>query len=328
MSCFLRIALFASVVVTVVLVTPAPAVAQIGGDGVIYACVRLDRDKDEGKLVRLVVAGERCKRNETRIQWNVAGTAGTTGSPGATGATGPAGPQGVVGPAGPQGVLGLQGEPGVQGPQGSQGEPGLSASLALSVATREIVPVVGTEPEYADWFLPFTSLCPAAVVGLRASNEGDLGFIEVLQLGTMCGGALMPAFDGTIRMKSAEVGSSWVRAITGSDTEQSCPPGFVAVGLEGSFLGGSFQRLGEIKTRCRDVASPAQFVTTPPLRIANLPQNATPFSIQCGGDRIVTGVYGSTSGGPGPPSSGGGATADPFSGEPIPSILTLGLICQ
>ncbi len=59
--------------------------AQIPTNGVIYGCVRLDRDKDEGKLLRLVAADEACKKNETRIHWNVAGPQGS-------GNTGPAGP--------------------------------------------------------------------------------------------------------------------------------------------------------------------------------------------------------------------------------------------
>jgi hypothetical protein len=84
----------------------------ITSGGVIYACVRLDRDRDEGRLVRLVAAGERCRRHETRIHWNVEGPAGPEGAPGPVGPEGPAGPAGEIGPMGlegPSGVAALAG---------------------------------------------------------------------------------------------------------------------------------------------------------------------------------------------------------------------------
>ena len=62
------------------------AAAQIPSGNVIYACVRLDRDSDEGRLARLVAVDEKCDRGETRISWNVAGPQG------------PIGPQGVLDP--------------------------------------------------------------------------------------------------------------------------------------------------------------------------------------------------------------------------------------
>jgi hypothetical protein len=44
--------------------------AQIpSAGGVFYACVHLDRDSDEGRQLRLVAAGEPCRRNETRVHW-------------------------------------------------------------------------------------------------------------------------------------------------------------------------------------------------------------------------------------------------------------------
>src|ERR1700752_782768 len=53
---------------------------------VIFACVKSDglrdRDPDDGILVRLVAAQERCRRGEVKIHWNV---------------TGPQGPQGLQG---------------------------------------------------------------------------------------------------------------------------------------------------------------------------------------------------------------------------------------
>ena len=75
-------------------------------DGVIYACVRLDRDGDAGKLARLVAEDEACKRNELRVKWNVTGPKGAVGATGPAGATGPTGAMGPAGPAGPPGSQG------------------------------------------------------------------------------------------------------------------------------------------------------------------------------------------------------------------------------
>lgn len=82
------------------------ASAQIPTDNVIYACIHLDRDGDQGRLVRLVAADEPCRSREQRIQWNVVGPQGPQGPAGAPGVPGPPGaqgPQGARGPQGPQG---------------------------------------------------------------------------------------------------------------------------------------------------------------------------------------------------------------------------------
>lgn len=97
------------------------ATAQIpSASGVIHACVRMDRDASDGKLARLVAENEACRRNETRVRWNVEGPKGDQG---AQGAQGPAGPAGHAGPPGPQG------EPGAAGVQGPQGAPGQAGAL-------------------------------------------------------------------------------------------------------------------------------------------------------------------------------------------------------
>jgi Collagen triple helix repeat (20 copies) len=112
---------------------PAPADAQIPTNGVFHACLRVDGDDDSARLVRLVSATERCRRNEQRVTWNAqgpAGPAGPAGPQGPSGAQGPAGATGPQGPQGPQGVVGamgpqgLPGDPGAVGAQGPQGEAG------------------------------------------------------------------------------------------------------------------------------------------------------------------------------------------------------------
>lgn len=81
----------------------------------IHACVQ----RDSGQ-VRIVAAGEECRRTETALEWNSEGPAGPAGV-GAQGEIGPAGPQGEPGPAGPQGDAGAAGP---AGPQGETGAPG------------------------------------------------------------------------------------------------------------------------------------------------------------------------------------------------------------
>lgn len=127
-------------VVLVLLADVREASAQIPSNGVFYACVRLDKDGDDAKLVRLVAADEPCKGRETRVHWSVTGPQGPQGAPGpigpagargangAPGATGPQGAAGPQGPAGAQGVAGPQGVPGAQGPSGPAGTQGAAGA--------------------------------------------------------------------------------------------------------------------------------------------------------------------------------------------------------
>lgn len=102
----------------------------------ITACVKKNGN------VSLVGESEACKKNETRVSWNIEGPKGDRGATGpqgpkgdtgATGATGPAGPKGdtgatgatgPIGPAGPKGDPGATGATGPAGPAGPQGPPG------------------------------------------------------------------------------------------------------------------------------------------------------------------------------------------------------------
>jgi len=111
------------------------AAAQIPSGNVIYACIRLDRDKDEGRLARLVAMDEPCNRGETRIQWNVTGPQGLTGPQGAPGPAGPQGPQGVAGTQGLKGDTGAQGAIGPQGSTGATGATGLIGPQGSTGAT-------------------------------------------------------------------------------------------------------------------------------------------------------------------------------------------------
>jgi hypothetical protein len=102
--------------------------ARRPSNAVINACVK----KGSGQ-VRVVRPGAGCRKNESRLSWNVQGPAGPRGAAGATGAAGetgpagPTGPAGAAGPAGPAGPAGAKGDPGARGatgPAGPQGPPG------------------------------------------------------------------------------------------------------------------------------------------------------------------------------------------------------------
>ena len=123
----------------------APAQAQIpSAAGVYTACVRFDRDGDEGKLVRVIdPTRETCRRNEALVTWNAkgqkgdtgpagpagpAGAPGVTGAPGATGPKGDTGAAGAPGPAGPKGDAGALGAQGPVGPAGAKGDAGATGA--------------------------------------------------------------------------------------------------------------------------------------------------------------------------------------------------------
>ena len=131
--------------------------AQIPSDGVIYACLHMDKDNDEAKSVRLVAATEPCRDKEVRVHWNVVGPQGPGGPPGpkgdtgAPGSQGPQGPKGDSGPTGgtgstgPKGDKGDTGAPGEQGPSGRAGDTGPTGATGPAGTTgQDIVTAHGT----------------------------------------------------------------------------------------------------------------------------------------------------------------------------------------
>jgi hypothetical protein len=136
--------LIGSTLLLVLTLRAAHVAAQIPAGNVIDACVQTDRDHDEGRLTRLVVANEPCRRNEIRIKWNVAGPKGDLGP------QGPMGPQGVAGatgPTGPEGPKGDTGAVGLQGPQGPTGPKGPAGRGFQVVDSRGAVlgPLLGPD---------------------------------------------------------------------------------------------------------------------------------------------------------------------------------------
>ena len=120
------------------------ASAQIPSNNVFYACIQLDRDHDEGRIVRLVSADEPCRRREQRVHWNVTGPKGPEG---------PRGPQGLIGPPGP---VGQHGDVGAQGRAGFSVATsndaadfcGVVGGVKLTLIDALGVPVPGTDPHF------------------------------------------------------------------------------------------------------------------------------------------------------------------------------------
>jgi hypothetical protein len=119
------------------LAVAAPASAQTPSSNVIYACVALPSNIAGDILnvgpggVRIVAAGQACRRNEVLVTWNITGLQGPAG---ATGATGPAGATGATGPQGPKGDTGATGATGATGPAGPQGPEGPAGATGASGA--------------------------------------------------------------------------------------------------------------------------------------------------------------------------------------------------
>ena len=146
---------------------PAPAEPQIPSDGVFYACLRLDRRGDEGRLARLVSVDEACRPNEVRVHWNQTGPQGPQGVPGPTGPQGPQGPQGEQGEQGIQGPAGPDGAPGETGPAGTAGQGATtefgSAPLLFTAPSATFTPVPG---------LAVSVNVPADAVALVSTDGG------------------------------------------------------------------------------------------------------------------------------------------------------------
>lgn len=116
----------------------------VGADGTINGCYQAaagdDGDGRQGQL-RVVAAGEQCKKNEQAIQWSQRGPKGDTGAQGVagqaglkgdTGAPGATGAKGDSGTAGATGLAGLQGAAGSQGPKGDKGDDGAAGGAGVA----------------------------------------------------------------------------------------------------------------------------------------------------------------------------------------------------
>jgi hypothetical protein len=241
-----------SMSVTVVIVTAlwlaTPASAQIGAGGVFEACMRLDKDGDAGRLVRLVAADERCKKNETRIRWN---------------ATGPKGPQG---PAGPQGATGATG---ATGPQGPAGAPGSSAEVDLQLGDESFVDI-GYAADQATTFDPMN--CPAnqVAVGISATLGYTLSNTwGVLAMTLKCAPITGSSFGrGGIRVTMGEVTETNTIVAAGIEYWRNgadCAPGYAIDGFPAvhRWIGpGTSTPWGEITSlavNCRQVGGSHEF---------------------------------------------------------------------
>ncbi len=197
--------------VSAVIADAGDASAQIPSDNVIYACVRLDRDHDEGRLVRLVSADEHCRPRETRIQWSVAGPEGPAGPPGAPGPAGAPGPQGAQGP---------QGEPGPSGPA--------AAFKQVNIAPFNITQAAASQGSIG-FTAPSAGTALVTGSGLCAFNGAGAIALEVGPEITASNPSLGTSFQN----------QSWVSVGTGDG-----PPAYRSIALSRAFTvpsEGSFQ---------------------------------------------------------------------------------------
>ena len=91
------------VIVGVVLMLAVFAVTQSSAQ-IIYGCIN-----KKNQALYIVKNPSQCKKGDTPLSWNQAGSPGLKGDKGDPGATGPRGPQGSAGPQGPQGRQGIPG---------------------------------------------------------------------------------------------------------------------------------------------------------------------------------------------------------------------------
>jgi hypothetical protein len=175
--------------------------ARRPSNAVINACVK----KNSGQ-VRVVRPGAGCRKNESRLSWNVQGPAGPRGEAGATGGAGATGPAGAAGPAGPAGPAGAKGDPGAHGatgpagpkgdagPQGPPG-PGLTSLESLNGVACHLGGTAGTASLTYDAGGVATLSCVTGGGGSRGdirANEfmtGSTGaasneFVELVNAGT------------------------------------------------------------------------------------------------------------------------------------------------
>ena len=106
--------------VAALIATTSIGLASAAATGVIDACV----NSSSGEL-KIVGAGETCKNNWIKLQWNAQGLPGATGATGATGLTGATGATGQSGSQGPTGPMGASGATGATGSDGATGATGL-----------------------------------------------------------------------------------------------------------------------------------------------------------------------------------------------------------
>jgi len=142
-------------------------VSAQGRSNIVYACLHNGTGN-----VRIVPAGEPCRKPEMPIQWNITGPVGPQGLQGLTGATGPVGP---TGPQGLQGLTGVTGPVGPAGPQGPQGPAGTGEPAGPQVVGYLIV------EDGAPWMPDIYGLSWGAsqTTSGPAGGGGATGLVEV-----------------------------------------------------------------------------------------------------------------------------------------------------
>lgn len=147
----------------------------VAAEATIHACAH----KTTGNM-RMVSNANQCRRNETRVSWNVQGPAGPAGP---QGAQGPQGEQGIPGPKGDTGAKGDKGDQGlqgIQGPAGPAGPPGASV-VAVDGTGAVIGTVIGAQVQEVYNHVGFYEFVSTVTIltdeGYRAEFRQDLGYL-------------------------------------------------------------------------------------------------------------------------------------------------------
>jgi hypothetical protein len=198
--------------------------------GVIYACVRVDKDGDAARLTRLVAADEACRKNEVRVQWSVTGPQGAQGAQGASGA------QGLPGVAGPQGAPGSSISAGAISGQLASCVPGATLEgYLVHIPGRAFTAITGADGAFQFDNVPpggyDVSVKDAAVLVTQVRVEVSDSLVilpDPLQLATCAPPPPPPVCETTKFFRDADADGFGDPSSTVSACER--PPGFTLIG--------------------------------------------------------------------------------------------------
>ena len=168
-----RPAVLAVAAVTVIAGAGAAVGATAAGSGaVLHGCY----SKADGAL-RLIRAGQHCKRTEVAASWRRVGPPGPTGGTGPAGPAGPAGPTGPTGGTGPAGTAGPAGSTGPKGGTGPVGPPGPPGALGY-VMNEDQFSVTSDSEVFQDVQCPTDTVLTGGGVTILDNPDGLQPIVE------------------------------------------------------------------------------------------------------------------------------------------------------
>ena len=225
----------------------------VSADGTINGCYRAASGSAEGQgQLRVVAAGEECRKNELAIDWNhrgpegdrgpqgLQGLAGSPGPPGAKGDTGAQGATGADGVAGQKGADGAAGPKGEDGPTGARGTDGISVTSEAVPAGNVHCPAGGSSFTSASGATYACNGAPGSVGG--AGSIAAKGTIEYLAQATY------PHFAVSRGVASASFNEAQGVFTVNYTTPAPCGPGAVPIPVVSFRIGTLGQQEGEVAT--------------------------------------------------------------------------------